>query len=237
MDDKSFNDSGNIPGSTSPAPVPAPSPSPSPGDNGDGAKMVTRTRSRRFHAKAHKGDKKVALDLESGEAAKARMSHTPTSAATPSSSSSSRFGFFASDKYRTLTPIRRHKTTKDIEGPRNMAFLGKDSAQCSSPSLGLGPGSDNSSGPSLQPAFSGDDDQVALPAFSPRTSSRLQRPEDTIFRNSIGFNSDVSISQYWSKAIGADTSSSYHAKRLSGRKGSHSLKYHQNNKQYEREHA
>lgn len=207
---------------------------------------LTRTRSRRFHTKALKdggssgsSSKKDSLDLETGSKP---MTPNPSSgSATGSSSSSSRFGFFASDKYRTLTPIRRHKTpssaniSKDADSGRPSAVFGKSSRRSTqSPQPGLGgmtigaPSGANAAGlggsSHLQPTFEDDDGEgLELPLFSPRTFSRIQRPEDSIFRNSIGFNTDVSISQYWNKAIGIDSPSKN--LRLSKRLDSRSLKY------------
>ena len=181
--------------------------------NGSDTPGLNRTRSRRFHGKGGKNEKRDSMDLESGG-----KFMTPTAG---TSSSSSRFGFFASDKYRTLTPIRRHKQpqpggfSKEADSGRPSPMLGKSSRRPGQSPQGAGgmtigaPSGSNAAGLSssnLQPSFDdGDDEDVALPLFTPRTASRIQKPEDSIFRNSIGFNTDVSISQYWSRAIGMDS--------------------------------
>lgn len=204
--------------------------------NGSDTPGLNRTRSRRFHAKSGKSDKRDSVDLESGGSK--FMTPTAAAGAAPGASTSSRFGFFASDKYRTLTPIRRHKQpqsglfAKDADSGRPSPALGKSSRRLGqSPQAGSGgmtigaPSGSNAgglSGSNLQPSFDdGDDEDVALPLFSPRTAARAQKPEDSIFRNSIGFNTDVSISQYWSRAIGMDSPKN---KRQSKRLDSRSLK-------------
>lgn len=197
----------------------------------DSGATLTRTRSRRFHAKGSKNDKRDSVDLETGVG-------KPLTPVAPTTSSSSRFGFFASDKYRTLTPIRRHKTpapstaagvSKDADSGRPSPLFGKSSSRRGTQgsqggmTIGAPSGSGVAGLSSLQPSFDdGVDEEVALPLFTPRTTTRIQRPEDSIFRNSIGFNTDVSISQYWSRAIGISSPSKN--KRMSKRLDSRSLK-------------